>query len=349
MEPRALSEYVHVLRPLLPLDAFRQRPLRLAWLALHALIVTGSIVAIAHGWGGLWGAAALSLVIGHSFAGGAFVAHELLHGAVMRDSRLRHVIGWFAFLPFVLSPRLWTVWHNKIHHGHTMQLGVDPDLYPSLVEYRASRVLRIVEQFSLGRGHLFGVASLFLGFTGQGLQVLVSLIGDRRYFSRREQLLTLGETLAGVVVWLALGLALGPLRMLFAFGLPLLVANAVVMGYIVTNHGLSPYTEVNDPLLNSLTVTTPRLMQLLHLNFGFHVEHHLFPSMSSAHAPAVAQLVREHWPERYQSMPLTQALWQLVRTPRIHLTATTLVDPQSGRQWSTLMPKALPRLAAVHR
>ncbi len=94
---------------------------------------------------------------------------------------------------------------------------------------------------------------------------------------------------------------------MFAFVLPLLVANAIVMGFILTNHSLSPLTHVNDPLMNSLSVTTPRLVEWLTLGFGFHVEHHLFPAMSARHAPEVCAWLRAHYPRKYQSMPLLRA------------------------------------------
>ena len=147
----------------------------------------------------------------------------------------------------------------------------------------------------------------------------------------------LGVAVAGGT---ALGVALGPVRLLFAYGLPLLVANAIVMAYILTNHSLSPQTGINDPLLNSLTVTTPRILRVLHLNFGYHVEHHVFPRMSPAHAPRISRLLRERWPGRYQSMPLGRALLLLCRTARIHLAPTVLIDPRTGRSWPTLLPAA---------
>ena len=34
-------------------------------------------------------------------------------------------------------------------------------------------------------------------------------------------------------------------------------------------------------------MTTPRWIEWLTLSFGYHVEHHLFPAMSSRHAPGV--------------------------------------------------------------
>src|SRR6185503_820052 len=103
-------------------------------------------------------------------------------------------------------------------------------------------------------------------------------------------------------VWRAVLALVGPAHFVFAFMLPLVVANAIVISYILTNHSLSPMNEVNDPLFNSLSVECSPIVNLLHLNFGLHVEHHLFPSMSSAYAPHVRDALRAQFPDLYQSM-----------------------------------------------
>lgn len=341
MEYQQISDYARALRGDLPSGTFDPAPGRLAWLALHLLVVAGSIFLIARGFGGLPAAAGLALVIGHSFACMGFVAHETLHGAVVRGSLARRLIGGIAFAPFLVSPRFWTIWHNRVHHGHTMDPTVDPDSYPSLAEYHSSRALRVVDKLALGRGHAAGFVSLLVGFTGQSLFALWRVGGDRRFMTRREQVRAFAETAAIAAAWIGLGVVIGLLPLVFAFVLPLVIANVILMSYILTNHSLSPYTSENDPLLNSLTVTTPRVFEVLHLGFGYHVEHHLFPSMSPRRAGLVRRLLQERWPARYQSMSLWQALVCLVRTPRIHLTATTLVDPRTG----TLAPTILPRTA----
>ena len=342
MTPRPISDYARVLRPLLPADLFDPVPARLGWLAFHGAVVVGAMALIAGGVGGWPIAAALSIVIGHGFAGLAFVGHEVLHGAVVRAPGRRRLVGWLAFLPFAVSPRLWVVWHNQVHHGYTMKQGVDPDSYPTLAEWRASRAIRLIEHASLGRGNWAGALSLLIGFPAQSLQMLIRLGGDRRHFTRRELALTLLETVAAALVWAALAWALGPLRFLFAYVIPLLLGGAVIMGYILTNHSLSPFTDVNDPLLNSLTVTTPRFVERLHLQFGLHVEHHLFPAMSATRAHAVRDLLRQRWPERYQSMPILTALRRLAQTGRIYRAPTTLIEPATGREWSTLLPAGPP-------
>ena len=182
--------------------------------------------------------------------------------------------------------------------------------------------------------------SLLIGFSVQSAHVLLqarTLVG----MSRREHWRAIGESVLGIGFWVTLALLIGGWAFLFALVLPLVVANVLVMAFILTNHSLSPLTEVNDPLLNSLSVTVPRLFNWTTLGFGFHVEHHLFPAMSSRHAARVRQLILARWPERYQSMPIFHALTQMFRTPRVYREPTVLVDPRNGREWPTLAPRGI--------
>lgn len=338
MTLQPLSYYAHAIRPSLPARAFTTVPSRLAWLLLHVATAVAGIVALWCGWGGLWAAPLYALAIGHAFAGCAFVGHETMHGAVVRSRAARQWIGWLCFLPFTMSPRLWVAWHNKTHHGNTMSEVNDPDAYPTLAAYRKSKVTRVADFFSFGRSRPAGLATLALGFTGQSSQMLLRWAPSSDAMSTRERRLAILETLLGIAVWAALAVAIGPLKFLFAFGLPLLIGNFIVISYILTNHSLSPLTEVNDPLVNSLTVTVPRIVDRLHLNFGLHVEHHLFPSMSSAYAPLVRAELQARWPERYQSMPLVRALARLAVTPRVYASPTRLYDPLTGAEAATLLP-----------
>lgn len=340
LSPRPTAHYAKELRAALPKEAFAPRPARVLWLFVHAGLIAAAAWIISAGWGGWPLALALSLVIGNSFASLAFVGHETLHGAVVRGRTARFLVGWLAFLPFVLSPRLWMAWHNRIHHGHTADDRVDPDTCPTLKTYEGNRFTRFKDRLAFGERRWWGALILLVAFTVQCQQVLWH--ASPRFMSPRQRGLAILETFAGVAVWTALAVALGPGSFLFVFVLPLLLANLIVIGYIATNHGLSPLTEVNDPLLNSLSVTTPRLFNFLHLGFGYHVEHHIFPAMSSAHAPAVRRLLLERWPELYQTMPLHRALHRLFISPRVYKDATTLVGPRSGAEVATLLPHPLP-------
>jgi fatty acid desaturase len=334
------SAYVRALRPDLPAEAFAPARSRLVLVPAHLAVIAAAILAIASGRIPWLLVPLLSLVIGASFACLAFVAHEAMHGGIVRGRIARQIVGWIGFLPFTLSPRLWAGWHDRVHHANA-NTPEDPDMYPTLAEYRASgRIRFFVDAFSLGGRRWRGALSLLLGFTVQSAHQL--LVARRRGFlGPRALRLAILETLAGVAIWAAVAALVGFVPFLFAFVLPLLVGNAIVMAFILTNHGLSPRVEINDPLASGLSVTAPRWIEWITLRFGYHVEHHLFPAMSSRHAREVRELVRERWPARYQSMPLRAALRELHRTARVYKDAVTLVDPRTGREFATLMPRSI--------
>ena len=335
MYPR--SHYVHELRPALDAAVFAPARSRQIRVPLHVAIAVVAIVAIARGWLP-WPVVPLaSLVIGINFACLTFVAHEALHGGITRTRWLQRVAGWIGFLPFAVSPHLWIAWHNRDHHAHA-QMPNDPDGYPTLERYLARASTRFsVDRFSLAGGRWRGVLSLVLGFTVQSADQLLT----SRALTTRERRRAYIDSAAMLAIWIGVALAIGLVPFVFAYVAPLLVANACVMAFIVTNHSLSPRVELDDPLVSSLSVTTPRVIDWLTLGFGFHVEHHLFPAISTRHAPEVRAELVARWPERYQSMPLAAALLRLHRTARVYKHETTLFDPKTAREFPTLVPKLL--------
>jgi fatty acid desaturase len=330
------SHYVHELRPALPLDAFAPARSRLLRVPLHVGLAGAAIAAIACGWLPWPLVPVASVVIGTSFACLTFVAHEALHGGVTRARWLQRVVGWIGFLPFCVSPHLWSAWHNRDHHAHA-QMEADPDGYPTLERYLTRASTRFsVDRFSLSGGRWRGVLSLVLGFTVQSADQLFS----SRALTRRERRRAFVDTAVMLAIWVLLALAIGLVSFVFAYIVPLLLANACVMAFIVTNHSLSPRVEIDDPLVSSLSVTTTPLIEWLTLGFGYHVEHHLFPAMSTRHARKVRAQLVARWPERYQAMPLTTALSRLHRTARVYKHHTTLFDPKTAREYPTLVPRA---------
>ncbi|EYF03805.1 fatty acid desaturase family protein [Chondromyces apiculatus] len=334
-----VPSYVRDLKHALGPEIFQPARARLAWLPVYLAVIAAAAVVIAARLVPWPVSILLSLLIGCAFAGMTFLGHEILHGAVVRGRRLRYLAGTIAYLPFTMSPRVWIAWHNRVHHGHTNEPGVDPDANPTLTQHARSRRVRFVtDHFTLGRRSWTGPIGLLVGFSVQTSKVLVAARAWR-YLSPREHRLAIAETAGGVALWALVAFLVGPVPFLLIFFLPLLVANVIVMSFILTNHGLSPIHKSGDPLLNSLTVTTPPWISWLTLGFGFHAEHHLFPSMSSRHAPRVQALLRARWPERYQAMSLWRALVALHRTARVYKNDVTLVDPRSGHEWPTLAPR----------
>jgi fatty acid desaturase len=339
MDLRPASHYAREVRPALPDSVFVPARSRVLWLPVHIAVIGALAWSMATGRlpAPLWPVA--SLVIGCCLAGCVFLGHETLHGGVVRGRLAIRVVGWISFLPFTLSPTLWTAWHNRVHHNNCGKAGVDPDMYPTLHEYQMQPSARIMaDYFGIGRRRLMSLLSLAFGFTGQSTQML--------WKARERGMLTPGlhrralvEAAAGWAFWIAVAVIVGFVPFIFIYLLPFVVANTIVMSFIMSNHNLSPLTDINDPMVNSLSVTLPRPLEWFTLNFGYHVEHHLFPTISTRHGKVVRQALIAQYPGRYQSMPLTRALGQLYRTARVYKDNVTLIDPPSGETFPTLVPR----------
>jgi fatty acid desaturase len=347
-EQHTVQHYARAVRPHLPNVVFQRTPSRLLWLPLHLgaiLAAAAIVVAAAPAW---YVALLCALVAGHSWGCLGFLAHEAMHHALVRKVWMEKVVGYVGFLPYGLSPTLWSAWHNQAHHGHTGKPVADPDGFGTLGFWQKSAVVRALE--GVAPGSRTGRSALFLFIWFSLHSALVLLFHSQRndYYARVSRRAVYAESASMVAVWIALLALVGPWAFLFVYVVPVLVANFVVMSYIATNHFLNPLTEVNDPLANTLSVTAPGWLERLHLQFGYHVEHHLFPTMSGRHAPAVHAVLVQRYGDRYLRMPHGRALHLLYARPKVHATHDTLVDPRSGATFNALAPGDL-SMAAVAR
>ena len=292
----------------------------------HLAVIVVAMVCIVRYDLPFWLDLAASLVIGSSFAALGFLGHEILHGSVVKNSFLRDTVGALCFAQFTLGPKLWRKWHNVEHHGHT-QFEDDPDAMGTLEDYRERPALQVLYKLAPWLRSFLTFASFTFWFWFHAVLMLVRFA---REFSPRDRIVAVAQFLLPAAGWCALLVWIGPGNFIYAYIIPFLVANFIVMSYIATNHLLNPLTPVNDPLANSLTVTKPRWLDVMHFNFSHHTEHHIFPSMNPKYAPKVKALAKEMWPERYNEMPHWKALLTLWRTPRLYRENYELADP--GRQ-----------------
>ena len=109
MELKPASQYIRELRSQLGTEAFAPARSRLLWLPVHLAIIVTLIVAVASGWLPWPLIPVASVVLGMSYAGITFLAHETAHGGTVRGRRLKHAISFIGLVPFTLSPRLWMV------------------------------------------------------------------------------------------------------------------------------------------------------------------------------------------------------------------------------------------------
>jgi fatty acid desaturase len=339
MEPlRSVQHYAREVRQHLPPAVFRPTPERLAWLPVHLGVIAALALYVVAGTPPWYVALLCAVTAGHSWACLGFLAHETMHHAVVKRRWIEQLVGFVGFAPYCLSPTLWSAWHNQAHHGNTGKPVADPDGYGTLGFWKKSSVVRALETLAPGSGRARSGLFLFVWFSVHSLLVLVFHAERNDYFARVSRRTVYLESAAMAAGWLAVLALVGPYAFVFVYVVPTLVANAVIMSYIATNHFLNPLTDVNDPLVNTLSVTSPSRLERLHLQFGYHVEHHLFPTMSGRHAPAVREVLVRLYGDRYLSMSHATALRLLYARPKLHDAYDTLVDPRTSATFQTLRP-----------
>ncbi len=329
---KSLAEYSRAVSKEMPKETFRQNPARLLWSILFyggPILIVFCMTQFVLAWPVKL---VLSLVMGALTAGGAFLAHEVLHGSVIKNRKVQNLIGAFGFGPYLISPTYWRFWHNYLHHGNTQLLYKDPDAFPTRLVWRKSKFMKWAFPYTPGSGFKRSYLYFFWWFSFQAfLNQTYLRFGNKMWDKMNHKKVTF--EFAGICLLAICYLTfIGPSNWIWLFVIPFMIQNYVVMSYISTNHGISPYTKINDPLLNSVTVTNHPVLEFLHLNFGYHTEHHLFPRMPMSNAKKVSEKLKEMYPDRYKIMSKKKALGILYSTPRIYKNRDTLVNPITGEE-----------------
>ena len=318
------------IRSELPSDIFRPYPARaLTALGIASAIAIASTIIVLVPVSGP-GSLLLSCLCGCLYASLFFLGHEAGHGSILRSKAGQYLIMAIAFTPFLLSPTFWRVWHNKVHHAHTNCEPNDPDNFGTVSSFVRLRSVRVISDLTPGGRNLRGVFYLPIWFIAHAQIVLwiqsYRCIGFKSLDRRRA----VARSVCMALLWIWLGLQLGPYLSLLIIGLPIMIANTIIMSYISTNHLLRPLVDTPDTLESSMSVTTHRWLDLIHFNFSHHVEHHLFPSMSSRYAPRVREKLRQYANGRYLAPPHWTAFRMVFLTPRIHDMDDALIDPRTN-------------------
>lgn len=335
-ELKPFTFYANYLRPKLPKEVFELRPTRIIWLFTYGGLAALCFLAIASGQFAWPVKILLGALAGFCFGALGFLSHELLHGSVVRNRFLQDFFAFFCFMPFLISPTFWRYWHNQLHHGKTQSVIADPDAFPNMRIFRSSKFMQFMFPFTPGSGYLrsyiyFGFWFSFHVLVAQNYLRFRNSIYDRLNHRRVSW-----EFGGQILLMLAIYALVGPSQILYTFAIPLIVQNYFVMSYIATNHNLSPLTRVNDPLVNSLTVTNNPTLEWLQLNFGYHVEHHIFPAVSGAHAKKIHQVLKQEFGTKFKVMPKFVAMKALYKTARIYKDSNTLINPRTGETYPTI-------------
>ncbi len=235
-----------------------------------------------------------------------------------------------------MPPTQWKNLHNQVHHNNTNSIK-DPDRN-YLYEQPKTWGKWIHHLFApssevnffwllFGMGTAWGVHN-FRNLTS----VLFAPGGNANYVpaaftvkiqDRRKIVL---ELLAILIIHLSIlfYLKFQLVPVVLGYFLPIFIGHAIGMFYIYTNHLICPMTGINDPLVNSVSLKIPKIFNLLHLNFSYHTEHHIFPDLNSDYYPLVQELLLTHYPEKFNLIPALDAWSLLLHTPRHYQDENTL-------------------------
>lgn len=333
---KSLGEYNREVSKTFPKETFKREPMRLKYGVLFSAGIFSCIYILMTYELGWYFKLPLSIFMGVLLAGNTFLTHEILHGAIVKNKKLQNFLGFFGLAPFLISPSYWRFWHNTLHHGNTQLLYKDPDAFPTKMVWKRSKFMQFVFPLSPGSGYLRSYFYFFYWFSFQAVLNQVYMRFGNKMWAKMDHKKVTKEFILAVLFVGTYIVAVGPQNWLWLVIIPFMAQNYTVMSYISTNHNVSPYTKINDPLVNSLTVTNNPILEFLNLNFGYHTEHHLFPSMPASKAKVVSQKLKEMYPERYKIMPKYKALKLLYSTPRIYKNRDLLVHPKTGKEYATL-------------
>ena len=260
------STYAKELRGRLPAKAFAAAPTKL-WLVLAHLLI------LAAGYFGFRSTssisifAILSLIIAHSMACIAFLAHELSHNAIIRSRPFRYPLEVFLWALNLIPATVWKRVHNQSHHVHTNTLK-DPDRRflkseESLLTRWYSRLF-YPQRSSMRWNPL--VAFHFVPYILRNTvaafypnSTAPTLVPFKPSYTPTQRINVFIELTVIFCVQVGIFHAVGSrwVTYLWASPVAVLFTSAVVMAYIFTNHFLNPLGEFTDPLAATTSVMVP--------------------------------------------------------------------------------------------
>lgn len=340
--PIPQAQYAKTLRPFLPNAAFAPdySKLTILFINLIILVLGWAIAAQLDCWSIylLWLYLPLTLVMGNSVIVLLFSSHDLMHGSVIKNSRLIYIISFLGLAMLWMPPTLWKAVHNRVHHNKTNSLSdpdrnylnAQPQTWGKWIQnlFVPSNEVNFI-WLTLGMATAWGVHT-FRNLTSVLLfnSETVNYVPAAFKVSNKDRWRIAGEFLVILMIHLSIlaYLEFNPLKLVLSYFLPIGIGYAGVMFYIYTNHLLCQMTSINDPLLNSVSLRMPKLVDKLHLNFSYHTEHHIFPGINSDYYPLVQELLKIHYPEKMNLLDAKQAWSLLMQTPRHYKNENTFAD-----------------------
>jgi fatty acid desaturase len=336
------AEYAKKLRPLLPSEAFSPGFSKVWILLLNvAILVLGWGIAddlAQWQWYFLWLYLPLSLAMGNSVVVLLFSTHDLLHSQSIKNPFLRRILSLIGLTLLWMPPTFWKAVHNREHHNKTNSLhdpdrnylSDQPNTWGKWIQNLFVPSAEVNLLFlTIGMAHAWGVHTfrnltsvLFFKYSAAKYTPAAFRVSAKE----RREIATELLIICGIHVSILIYLDFNPLKMVLGYFLPIWIGYGGVMFYIYTNHMLCKMTPVNDPLVNSLSIRVPKIFDILHLNFSYHTEHHIFPGINSDYYPIVQELIETQYPGRANLLEAGAAWSLMLSTPRHYKDENTFTN-----------------------
>lgn len=336
------AQYIKKLRPQLPPEAFlpSYNKVWILFINIGILIMGWGIANYLDQWNWyyLWLYLPMALIMGNSVTVLLLITHDLLHGNTIKNQRLKWLISLLGLSMQWTPPTFWKAVHNKQHHNNTNSL-LDPDR--NYLYQQPNHWGKWLQNFVVPSSEI-SFLSLIIGISHSwGIYVVRNLssliffnnsltqypVASFQVSEKERKAMTMEFFLIiGIHLSILSYLQFNPIKMILGYFLPIWLGHSIFMFYIFTNHLLCPMTEINDPLINTLSLKVPKIVDLLHFNFSYHTEHHLFPNMNSDYYPQLQELLKAQYPEQFNLLDAPKAWHLLLKTPRFYQDENTFTD-----------------------
>jgi fatty acid desaturase len=265
-----------------------------------------------------------------------FIAHEAGHGAITRDRRKAAWVGQ-VFDTFLTALSYSHFSHiHSIHHPHCNERARDPDMQSALFSMypqAAATKKGLGRVVSRHQGVLIWILVWLQGFSLK-VDSLIHLRKNPRT-TRADQFALLLHFVAWTVPPV---LCLGPADALLNYALMTLFIGPYLGMIFLVNHLGTRVIEPGESIsffAQEIAVTrnlgTSRVCDIVFGGLNNHIEHHLFPSMPTAHLPKARRITRAFCKEHgiaYREMGWFAAAREVTQ----HFKAMSAYLPRSPRE-----------------
>lgn len=215
------------------------------------------------------------------------VNHEILHWNVVKSQAFGYALTMPSMFLNMTSPHFWV--HTHLHHHRLLDIWTfkERTVNPEKVApepkalFGLSKFLFTLDFFLLNSIHYRFRPIGFLKERG-----LKTILKDSNL------LWILIETLLILLAKIALFYYLGLSKWILLELIPFLIFSFISSCFFVTSHSPA-FGHTERKSIRIYTVRTNKFIDELFFHLGYHVEHHLFPSIPQKHLPVVARFLEE--------------------------------------------------------